>query len=386
MKTLLEGTENDINEVIKLSFEREVLLNALLKAGKSVAKKSTDDTFYGVRLTHVDNKHVRITATDLTMLFTTVIPLYEEVEEKFNFIINYETILSIAKNSQDYIVNIDLFDNKCIVSTFDFKFKLALMETELFDGVRLDSETSLTFELNKIELLNAFNTISYLFNSKGSESDSIDVSKIVLFKAEKGLLKIVSANGFQLGLKEIQTNESQDFQILLMTKAIDELTLLLKMTEEEKIVFSFNENIVKIEIENDLLILTIPAFNYPNVETLINNINGNNDAIVVNSLELKNKLKIFSSVLDKNSTIKLTVENEELEMVSNWQDTTGGESKIEVKNINEAKFTINLKLSNLLDVVKHSNSQDLILIKSDYLTYIMPEGYKDELHILAGVR
>ncbi len=219
---------------MKVIFEKQILLNAILPALGCVSGKNTIPAIEGINLNCNTTGKCIVTAYDLEKGYRTEIPCETQVEG--NYVINAQKLCQIVRAMPGGFVTVDINSNN-IAKIYSGKseFEIYAMNGEDFPALpALGSDKG--FEVRQSVLRNMIVKTQFAI----AQNDMRPELNGAFFKIEGSRLTVVSCDGNRMAIKEqnadlINGNDDQselDMAFIVPGKTLIELLKLISDTED----------------------------------------------------------------------------------------------------------------------------------------------------------
>ena len=342
---------------MKLKIKRVVLLDALNNVSKAISTKNIIPILSGIKF-EVYKDRIVITASDNDITIQTSIPKGEDlvIDSPGNIVIKGKYILDIIRKLNAETINIETVDDhKIMIFTDNSEFNLNGIDAKEYPDINLDLST---------DFVNMKTSDFKTMISQTNYACSVDEARIVLtgvnIKINDKMLECSATDSYRLSLRKIRLNNdvSNDIDIIIPSKNLNELMKLLSSTEDEielhffsnKIIFKFNNIIFQSRLING---------SYPNTKNLIPT-----DSI----FDLKIGVQDFYGMVDRasilnddndNNIITLEIKNKLMKITSMSLEIGKVEEKMEVDVSDEIKISFSAKY--MMDALKTIKSSDVII-------------------------
>ena len=212
---------------MKVSISREAFSVALAEAASVVAKRTPKPVLQCVLLRTVDGAVV-VMATDLETSLRIMVP-QAEIEEPGDALVSADKLNSIARESQDEIIQLETDERVCHVRGHDSHFQIFTQEVSDYPPV-LDLEGEVDAEVPARELARAITCTMY---AAAKESTRFAINGLLWEKRKKDL-RVVATDGRRLALARVRLSEAsaKDHQVIVPLKAMGPLLRVLGETDE----------------------------------------------------------------------------------------------------------------------------------------------------------
>ena len=278
---------------------------AINQVGKARNKNSLNQYLSNIYLKVEDNNFImRATNLEITCEKTTLIKGIVNGE----CLINGDVLTKISNyfSNIDTTITCELVDN--IFNISYLKNKLQLKTVELEDFPKIPKAGQFLTNINLKTYINLIKSVSFC---AASSEIKPEISSVYLYSKNRELFS-VATDSFRLAEKKVVfNNNSEDINILISQKNINEkISILEGILEEdgEEIELYNNENILTIQNENISLAIRSINGNFPDYKQLFPK---NFDTkITVNKNELKNILNLSTIFVNNYSYIDIDIEVE----------------------------------------------------------------------------
>ncbi|MFH1779446.1 MAG: DNA polymerase III subunit beta [Candidatus Omnitrophota bacterium] len=334
---------------IKLT--KENLQKGIQTVQNAASQKSSLPILFNILLETVKNNKIRLVATDLEIGIISTIDA--EIQEEGAISIPAKKISDIVKELPGIKLSLSAKKNnqiiiKCEKSTFKM---MGLPKDEFPKVPELVDKDVLTLPQKLLKTMLNMTLFAV------SKDETRYILTGVLFMAMESKLRLVATDGRRLATieKEIPKSGGLVKKVIIPTKAVSELTRILKDEGEVKI--SFSENQLSFELDDTLLITRLIEGEYPNYEQ-----------VIPKQVEEKIRLNkdLFYSAIKRASlftapdsqSIKLEAFKNKLIISKSAQD--GSESREEIDcDYNGEEMTMGFNPNYLMDVLKNIDEEEV---------------------------
>lgn len=342
---------------MKLKVKRTVLLEALNNVSKALSTKNIIPILSGIKFELFKDKLV-LTASDNDITIQTVLEKSDDliIEKTGNIVIKGRYILDIVRKLDSEFINIEIIDDhKIIIFTDNSEFNLNGIDTKEYPDINLDLSSDFV-TLKESEFKNMVNSTNY--------ACSLDEARVVLtgvnFKINGDSLECSATDSYRLALRRFKLDNSisNDVDIIIPSKNLNELMKLMGSTDEKieihlfsnKIIFKFNDILFQSRLINGT---------YPNTKNLIPE-----DSIFdlkINKNEFYNMVDRASILNDDNDNniITLEIKNKLMKVTSMSLEIGKVEEKMDVDTEESIKISFSAKY--MMDALRTISSKDVIL-------------------------
>lgn len=360
---------------MKFKIETKTLLHALNKVSHIINNKSPIPLLNGIYF-NLDSTNLTLIGSDSDITIKYQIKDNLEII-KIGKIVLPKVIVEIIKKINDEWIEIELINNSLVlIKSEKSEFKI--------NGILADDFPNIDFSFDGDQVILNSSLINSIINETTFATSNEEIRPVltgVNFTCKNNILTCVATDSFRLAKKEIELNESYNFNINVPAKCLNEAAKLIKDEESinvyisnQKIVFDLNDIIIQSRLING---------NYPDVSHLIPNDFQSylkvNKKDFLESLDRANILSIntsnFTVTLEKNSSL-LTLSSKSQEVGSineivNYLEFDGNEILISfnARFVNEAIKSFNsdvltLYFNGVMNpiIIKAENSSTIQLI------------------------
>ena len=343
---------------MEFTIDRDVFLKALSHAYGIIEKKTTLPILSNVLIEAKDSK-IRITATDLDIIYSEVISLKELKEEgstTTSASVLYDILRKLETNSKAELSLQGV--NKLKLISGNSKFNLLCLSSDNFPLSDEDIKQK-TFEVSSQKLLKLLNRTRI---SISNDETRHYLNGIYLHKTNlenKSFLTGVATDSHRLSSSSLEINSDTDFEpVILPKKTIFQLISLLEQSTND-VKISNNKSKIKFEINNGILISKVIDGRFPDYSKVIPR---NNDKILQIKLnEFKNSIERVTTVsLDRKEGLKMSIVKDSLQFTVNNPNSGEGVENINAK-FNSKDMSISFNSRYLIDIASQIEN-DMVII------------------------
>ena len=342
---------------MNLQIKRTVLLEALNNVSKALSTKNIIPILSGIKFELSRDKLI-ITASDNDITIQTFIDKGEDlvIKNTGNTVIKGKYIIDIIRKLDAEFINIDTVDDhKIMIYTDNSEFSLNGIDAKEYPDINLDLSNDFV-DMKISDFKSMIIQTNY--------ACSMDEARIVLtgvnIKINKDLLECSATDSYRLSLRKFKLSKdvSNDIDIIVPSKNLNELMKLLSLSEEKielhffsnKIIFKFNNIIFQSRLINGT---------YPNTKNLIPTESLFN--LMLNTNEFYNIVDRASILNDDNNNniVTLEIKNKLMKVTSMSLEIGKVEEKMSVDCNDEIKISFSAKY--MMDALKTIKSNDVIL-------------------------
>ena len=329
---------------MEFTINRDIFLKSLSRAYGIVEKKTTLPILSNILIEARDSK-IKITATDLDIIYSEEIPLEELKKEgstTTSASILYDILRKLEPNAK---IEFSLQNtNKLKLISGNSKFNLLYLSPDNFPLLDIDIEKNF-FEVSSPQLLKLLNKTKI---SISSDETRHYLNGIYMHKTNiesKLFLSGVATDSHRLSFSSLEINQNTDFApIILPKKTIFQLISLL-------------------ELGNSVLVSKVIDGRFPDYSKVIPK--DNTKTLQVKLNEFKNSIERVTTVsLDRKEGLKMTITKDSLQMSVHSPNSGEGIENIKAKfNSNDMSISFNSRY--LIDIASQIESDSIIINLKD---------------------
>ena len=308
---------------MKFRITKDNFLQGLSQVQHVVSSRATLPILSNVMLEAQDGE-VKFTTTDLDVGVSGVVPA--EVEKEGNTTLPARRLVGIIRElpANDVSVEVDGKDNAVIRSGPSY-FKIIGLNSDEFPRLP-DFHDSREFKVPQKVLKDGLRKTSYAIST--DETRYVLNGIYAIFR--EGKLTLVATDGRRLAMVEYELEfpQSQEIEIIIPTKAVNEVQRLLGDEGEARIYVS--ESQIAFEINDTVLVSKLVEGNYPNYRQVIPG--KSKERIVLNREEFLttvNRVSLLS--IDKLNSVRLIFGDDNIDIMSSAQDVGEAKESVPVK-------------------------------------------------------
>lgn len=342
---------------MKLKVKRTVLLEALNNVSKALSTKNIIPILSGIKFDLFKDKLV-LTASDNDITIQTFINKGDDlkIENTGNIVIKGKYVLDIIRKLDSEIINIETVDDhKIMIYTDNSEFSLNGIDAKEYPDIDLNLST---------DFVNMNISDFKMMISQTNYACSLDEARIVLtgvnIKINNKTLECSATDSYRLSLRKFKLSNtvSNDVDIIIPSKNLNELLKLLSNSDEDiqlyffsnKIIFKFNDIVFQSRLINGT---------YPNTKNLIP---------TESLFDLKLNVFDFYGMVDRasilnddndNNIVTLEIKDKLLKITSMSLEIGKVEEKMNVDISDEIKISFSAKY--MIDALKTIKSDEVVL-------------------------
>ena len=347
---------------MEFTIDRDTFLKSLSHAYGIIEKKTTLPILSNI-LIEVKESLIKITATDLDIIYSEEVPLKElrktgSTTTSANVL--YDILRKLKPGSK---VELSLQGtNKLKVVSDNSKFNLLCLSPDDFPLSGEDIKQK-TFDISSQKLLKLLNKTKI---SISNDETRHYLNGIYLHKTKienKIFLSGVATDSHRLSSSSLEIEPNTDFEaIILPKKTIFQLIYLLE-ENTNMIKISNSKSKIKFEMGNGVLISKVIDGRFPDYSKVIPQ--GNDKVLEVKSNEFKNSIERVTTVSsDRKEGLKMIISKDLLKFSVNNPNSGEGTENINVKfNSNDMAISFNSKY--LIDIASQIESDFIVINLKD---------------------
>jgi len=360
---------------MEFSINRDIFLKSISHAHGIIEKKNTLPILSNILL-DVKSSNIRITATDLDIIYSEEVPLQELKKEGLTTTSAstlYDILRKLESNAK---VEFSLQSaNKLKLICGNSKFNLLCMPADNFPLSDEDIKQK-TLEISSQHLLKLLNKTKI---SISNDETRHYLNGIYLHKTkleDKSFLSAVATDSHRLSSSSLEINPNITFEpIILPKKTIFQIISLLEQSSST-IKISNNKSKIKFEIDKSVLISKVIDGQFPDYSKVIPK---NNQKILEIKLnEFKNSIERVTTVSsDRKEGLKMHISNDALQLSVNSPNTGEGTENIKAK-FNSSDMSISFNSRYLIDIASQIENDSIILNLQDAASPVLIKDLSDK--------
>ena len=341
---------------MKFSVSRNQLLKSLNYCQGVIEKRSTLPILSNV-LIEAKNSSIKITATDLDIIFTNLtnnIKIYTEGSTTTSASVIYDIVRKLSSGSE---INFNLVnENKLQLVSEKSKFNLLCLSPKDFPLVDENFNDN-EFTIDSKSMLKLLNKSKF---SISNDETRHYLNGVFLHQTEHDknyFLTAAATDGHRMSISKTRLNSKINFEsIILPKKTIYQLVTLLE-DQETTIKICNIKSKIKFEFNNSILISKLIDGKFPNYVQVIPTTNEKKLEINLNNF-LSSVDRVSSVSTDKKEGVKFQLLKDILKLSVNNPNSGDGSETLEVKFDYELNISFNSKY--LIDVASQINGEKII--------------------------
>ena len=347
---------------MEFTVQRDNLLKSLGHACGVVEKKTTLPILSNI-LIEAKGTKIKITATDLDIIYSEEVPLLELKKEgstTTSATILYDIIKKLEPNSK---IEFNLqSQNKLKIVSSKSKFNLLCIPSDSFPLSNEDINEK-TFEISSQKMLKLLHKTKI---SISNDETRHYLNGIYFHKAKsenKSFLSAVATDSHRLSLSNLEIESDANFEpIILPKKTIFQLISLLEQSTNA-VKISNNKSKIKFEMGNGILISKVIDGRFPDYTKVIPR--DNDKVLQIKLNEFKNSIeRVISVSSDRKEGLKMNISKDLLELsVSNPNSGEGTENVDAI--FNSADMNISFNSRYLIDIASQIEGDSIVINLKD---------------------
>ena len=360
---------------MEFTISRNTFLKSLSHAYGIIEKKTTLPILSNILIEAKDSK-IRITATDLDIIYTEEIPLQELKKEgstTTSASIIYDILRKLEPNTK-----VELFlqsANKLKLVSGNSKFNLLCLSPDNFPLSDEDIKQK-TFEVSSKKMLKLLNKTKISISNDETRHylNGIYLHKINI--ENKSFLSSVATDSHRLSSSRLEIDSNTDFEsIILPKKTIFQLISLLEQSTSA-IKISNNKSKIKFEIDSGVLISKVIDGRFPDYSKVVPKDNVKILQIKLN--EFKNSIERVTTVSsDRKEGLKMNISKDFLQLSVNSPNSGEGIENINVK-FNSDDMNISFNSRYLIDIASQIENDLIIINLKDAASPVLIKDLSDK--------
>lgn len=360
---------------MKLKINQKIIMEHLNYVIKGISNKNIIPILNCIKF-ELEENGLYLLSTDNEIAIKTFIDKkdIELIEECGQMVVSGKYIYDIIRKLPNELINIEcIMNEKLFITTNNSSFNLNCNKVEDFPDLEL-SDNKNPIIINQ----QVFKTIINQTVFATSTQESRPVLTGINIKINNNILNCTATDSYRLAKKtiEIKNDNNEEIDIIIPTRNINELIKLLDSDDENielhifnnKVIFKFNSIIMMSKIINGT---------YPDTSKLIPNEFIYKMRVKFNDLfSAIDRASLLTNEIEKN-TIKLDSENDKMILTSNIPEI--GNVKEIVPLINEITENLKIAFSSkyMMDALKAINSDEIELLFNGEVKPIIIKNVED---------
>ncbi len=346
---------------MKFSVNQTDLQKSLNYCQGVIEKRSTLPILANVLL-EADNSKLKITATDLDLIFIHQlknIKILEEGKTTTSSSIMYDIVRKISSGK---IINFtNQGENKINLESEQSTFNLNCIDSSEFPVTDMDFNQN-KFSINSKKLLKLLNKCKFSISNDETRHYLNGIFIHVTQSEDKYFLTAAATDSHRMSVSKIKLENKIEFEpVILPKKTIFQLCSLLEDFDGNVNVSNIKSKI-KFELDNSILISKLIDGKFPNYVQVIPKDNQKKLEIDL-KLFLNSIDRVASVSLDKKDGVKFSLNNNKLNLSVNNANSGDGKETLDVKFDHELEISFNSRY--LMDVASQLDGERVELYLKD---------------------
>ncbi|MCL1879872.1 MAG: DNA polymerase III subunit beta [Actinomycetia bacterium] len=244
---------------MKLTIEKNQLVNALTAVSKGMSSRSTMIILSGVLLIAADNK-LTLRTTDLEISIQNQVDAL--VDQEGESVVPGKLLLDVVKSLPEAAINLESDNQSLQVSCEGSTFDISTMNPLDYPGFpKVDIIKSVTLRQKDLS------SMVHKVLKAVSRDESRSILMGILTKLKDGELTMVATDSYRLATVERKIDNDSELEIIVPGTVFDEICRL--STADEEISVSDSENQLMFSFGSTIFVSRKIEGNFPNYETLI---------------------------------------------------------------------------------------------------------------------
>lgn len=366
---------------MQFSIQKDVILNGLKAVEKATSARGVQPVLSNVLIETVDNKLLKLCATDLDIAIEVKIPA--SVETMGSTTLPAKKLLEIISKLPDNMINFSLNpeNNLTQITCGKSKFDLIGISASEFPAItELESDDSIKVEIEP--LLKAIKQTSFA----AATYDTNSVLSGVYFEVKDNTFEMAATDGNRLAkfATAINNSNEKEYSVVIPSKTLLEFTKILAGTEDKTVSIIIKNGQVAFKLEDRFLVSRLLDGQYPKYKQLIPS-NYEITAIAERDTLISALDRTATIVNEKTSVVKFDFDTDKLNLSADTPDVGDSSDQIEIDYKGD-ELSIAFNCRYVLDTLKVMDSDKVrlefggplssALIKpdseEDYLCLVMP--------------
>ena len=346
---------------MKFSINRDQFLKSLTYCQGVIEKRNTLPILSNI-LIEAKNNCVKITATDLDLIFINIIENVSVEVEGSTTTSSSIVYDIIRKLPADKIVNFNLInENKVQVDSDKSKFKLNCLNPNNFPLID-ENFTENEFIINSNLLLKLINKCKF---SISSDETRHYLNGIFFHQTEKDgnyFMTAAATDSHRMSIAKVKIDTKKNFDpVIIPKKTIYQLSSLMENYQGDVKIYNIKSKI-KFEFNNNILVSKLIDGKFPNYTQVIPK---NNDKKLEIDLKvfLDSVDRVVSVSLDKKDGVKFELSKDSLNLSVNSPNSGDGNEFLNVKFESDLNISFNSKY--LIDVASQIDNEKILFYLND---------------------
>ena len=347
---------------MEFKINRDIFLKSLSHASGVIEKKTTLPILSNI-LIEAKNSKIKITATDLDIIYSEEIDLKELKQEgstTTSASVLYDILRKLEANAD---VELSLQSiNKLKLVSGNSKFNLLCMPADTYPVSDEDIKQK-TFEISSQKLLKLLNKTKISISNDETRHYLNGIYMHKITNKDKSFLSAVATDSHRLSSSSIEIGIDTNFEsIILPKKTIFQIISLLEQNDTS-VKISNDRAKIKFEIENGILISKVIDGRFPDYTKVVP---VNNEKILEIELnKFKNSIERVTTVSsDRKEGLKISIVKDSVQLSVNSPNSGEGTETIN-SNFNSDDMSISFNSRYLIDIISQIENEKVTMHLKD---------------------
>lgn len=361
---------------MKIRIKQNILMEQLNYVIKGISGKNIIPILNCIKL-ELNSDGLYLMSTDNEIAIKSFIDKkdIEEIIETGDLIVSGKLFYEIIRKLNDEIINIEeLVDSKLSIYTNNSSFTLNSNNSNEFPDLELEEKTEPIIISQKV-----FKNIISQTIFATSTQESRPVLTGINFKFSTDKLECTATDSYRLAKKVIDIKNSEDYNIIVPTRNLNELIRMFN-NENENLELHIFENKVIFKFSNIIMLSRIINGAYPDTSKLIPT-----DFSLIVKINLRNffnaidRASLLTNESDKN-TIRFETNKNNVVISSNIPEIGYVEENLEIEKNNNEELKIAFSSKYMMDALRSLECEYVnIMFNGDVKPIILKNTDSDDL-------
>lgn len=345
---------------MKFTIKKNNLENILIHLQAFLDKKDYSQVTSHIFIQAKD-EHIVLKATDYEIGLEVKIPA--EIDEYGSATVNGKKILDIIKGLKEGELRLEAKQNILEINQNKSKFKLPMFDSNEFPKTNYNKERKININ-TKIFTQNIKKILSTISNNNQPISYTG-----ALLELKNNLLSFVASDSRRLTYIRENTQDSQEFYIIIPKKALNEI---IKLFHNENIEIFYSDTQLVIQDQSYTLFSRLINDKFPEYERIIPK--EFKTQISLPKAEVAESIKQIQSVCNK---VRMTLKNKEIlfESITD-ENLEEGQTQIEIQESIEEEISIGFDIKYLLDFLSQIEGDKFTLcLREPNVPFLIKDNY-----------
>ena len=344
---------------MRFIISRNVLEESLNIVSKAVTNKTPIAVLTGIKF-DLDERGLTLTGSDTDLSISTFIPVENHTKQNITVfstgscVLNAKYITEIVKKIDSDRIEIELIDSTLVKIT-DQKSNFSLNSINVADFPFIDFNFDNNIVVMKGDLLKQV-IAQTIFATSVKETRPILTG--INFKIDGHTLEAVATDTYRLAKKKVVLGDSAYVNVTIPNKSLNEVSKIISGNEE--VTIDFFEKKVLFKVGNTIISTRVINGVYPETSRLIpENFDYKLTTLTNDLVSAVDRASLLST--DGNNIVKLSMNNERIELSSRSQEIGSVVEKISNYEYQGSKLDISFSAQYIQDAIKAIGSNEVEL-------------------------